>query len=151
MTIHLLLASLRKRSGMTMRQLAAAVGLSSPNSIWLWEHGERLPSVSQLGRFLDAVRATDPERLEALRLAGGLVADELVEVEGERPRPQGGPDTVVRHFDSDETVLVPEGASDELGELGLLSEGESDVGTDADPHEACTPVSALFRASRGAA
>jgi transcriptional regulator with XRE-family HTH domain len=148
MTIHLLLASLRKRSGMTMRQLAAAVELTSPSSIWLWEHGERLPSLSQLARFLDAVGATNEERLQALALAGGPGAEADAELEqGERP--QGGPDTVVRHFDSDETVLVPEGAADELDQLELLSDRE-DVGTDADGDDACTPISSLLR-RRGAA
>jgi transcriptional regulator with XRE-family HTH domain len=147
-TLGTMLSTLRQKAGASMQSVAAALGLSSKTLIFRWEHDTAIPSAAQLARFLDAVGATNEERLQALALAGGPGAEAEAELEqGERP--QGGPDTVVRHFDSDETILVPEGAADELDQLELLSDRE-DVGTGADGDDACTPISSLLR-RRGAA
>ncbi len=148
MTLGALLKTLRQRAQLSMEAVKASMELSSRTLIFRWEHDTAHPSAAQLARFLDAVGATNEERLQALALAGGPGAEADAELEqGERP--QGGPDTVVRHFDGDETVLVPEGASDELDQLQLLH-GSEDVGTDADGDDACTPISSLLR-RRGAA
>lgn len=64
------LRSLRQRAGFSVRDLAAKIEWSH-SMIATWETGDSRMYVDQLDAYLVAVGATEAERAEALRLAGG--------------------------------------------------------------------------------
>lgn len=115
-----LICRLRKRSGASMQVLAGKLGLASRNTIHRWETGASVPDAAQLGRLLDAVGASDEERLEALRLAatpdahddpvlnGALAALEEAEADGEGEAVEGAADDIVLDVDSEH----PQGRGD---------------------------------------
>lgn len=56
--IGLMLRSLRQKAGLTIRQVAEALGAKSPRAYSAYENGERLPSTDKLAEL---IRAIDPD------------------------------------------------------------------------------------------
>lgn len=49
-------AELRKAAGLTLQEVADAVGVTA-TSVWFWEQGQRRPSGAHLDAYLDALGA----------------------------------------------------------------------------------------------
>ena len=63
------LQRLRKERGLTLAQIADAIGVSKP-TVWAWEHGKARPIAERLGKLAEALGVTDEELL-----AGDSLAD----------------------------------------------------------------------------
>ena len=63
------LQRLRKERGLTLAQIADAIGVSKP-TVWAWEHGKARPIAERLGKLAEALDVTDEELL-----AGDSLAD----------------------------------------------------------------------------
>ena len=63
------LQSLRLAAGMSLADVAAAIGIGR-STVHKWETGEVRILAAHLSRYLDAVGASPADRAEALRLAG---------------------------------------------------------------------------------
>lgn len=51
--------SLRKAAGLTLQEIATAVGVTAA-AVWQWERGNRNPNGKHLDAYLDALKALDP-------------------------------------------------------------------------------------------
>lgn len=58
-TIHMRIKALRESLGMSMEDLAAAVGLRSWQSVQQWENGKTAPNRSRLGRVAKVLKTTN--------------------------------------------------------------------------------------------
>lgn len=76
MTLSALLTALRKRKGLSIRALAALID-ASHSSVWDYVTGRTPPSASMLGKMLNALDASEAERLSALQLSTQQTGDSV--------------------------------------------------------------------------
>lgn len=82
--IHTRIKALRESLGMSMEDLAAAVGLRSWQSVQQWENGKTAPNRNRLGRVARALKTTNEYLVSGVsasrgkRLAAANVAEQRI-------------------------------------------------------------------------
>jgi transcriptional regulator with XRE-family HTH domain len=134
------LRTLRTQRGLAQAVVAQRLGCSD-STVGHVENGVRHPTARRLAMHLDALQATNAERLTAFRLAAGE------EVEPDDPELQGA---LARLEEGDDDIDV-DGAADATHRPADASDDEvrfvPDASDFADDGESCTPIHALLSKS----